>query len=70
MTKISQKRDFLFMYIKIQKQIFASKEKELTKAEYERLLDAAKSKKNERKKQNEECLEKSNKYQPIVQELL
>lgn len=35
-------------FLKIQKQIFASKEKELTKAEYERLLDAAKSKKNER----------------------
>ncbi len=34
--------------LKIQKQIFTSKEKELTKAEYERLLDAAKSKKNER----------------------
>ncbi|MBE6682497.1 MAG: integrase, partial [Ruminococcaceae bacterium] len=34
--------------LKIQKQIFASKEKELTKAEYERLLDVAKSKKNER----------------------
>ena len=34
--------------LKIQKQIFASKDKELTKAEYERLLDAAKSKKNER----------------------
>ena len=34
--------------LKIQKQIFASKNKELTKAEYERLLDAAKSKKNER----------------------
>ena len=34
--------------LKIQKQIFASKEKELTKAEYERLLEAAKSKKNER----------------------
>ncbi len=34
--------------LKIQKQIFASKEKELTKAEYERLLDAARSKKNER----------------------
>lgn len=34
--------------LKIQKQIFASKEKELTKAEYERLLDAAKSKNNER----------------------
>jgi len=34
--------------LKIQKQIFATKEKELTKAEYERLLDAARSKKNER----------------------
>ncbi len=34
--------------LKIQKQIFTSKDKELTKAEYERLLDAAKSKKNER----------------------
>lgn len=34
--------------LKIQKQIFASKEKELTKSEYERLLSAAKSKHNER----------------------
>lgn len=34
--------------LKIQKQIFVSKEKELTKAEYERLLTAAKSKKNKR----------------------
>lgn len=34
--------------LKIQKQIFASKDTELTKAEYERLLDVAKSKKNER----------------------
>ncbi len=34
--------------LKIQKQIFASTEKELTKAEYERLLSAAKDKKNER----------------------
>ena len=34
--------------LKIQKQIFAQKEKELTKAEYERLLDAAKKKSNER----------------------
>ena len=34
--------------LKIQKQIFASKDKELTKAEYERLLDAAKAQKNER----------------------
>ena len=34
--------------LKIQKQIFASTDKELTKAEYERLLEAAKQKKNER----------------------
>ena len=34
--------------LKIQKQIFASTEKELTKAEYDRLLQAAKQKKNER----------------------
>lgn len=34
--------------LKIQKQIFASADKELTKAEYERLLQAAKQKKNER----------------------
>ena len=34
--------------LKIQRQIFATTEKELTKAEYDRLLTAAKSKKNER----------------------
>ena len=34
--------------LKIQKQIFTSTEKELTKAEYDRLLGAAKQKKNER----------------------
>ena len=34
--------------IKVQKQIFASNEKELTKNEYERLLTAAKSKSNQR----------------------
>lgn len=34
--------------LKIQKQIFAQKDKELTKAEYERLLSAAKARKNER----------------------
>lgn len=34
--------------LKIQKQIFAQKDKELSKAEYERLLDAAKAKNNER----------------------
>ena len=35
---------------KIQKQIFANKDKELTKAEYERLLIAAQKKQNKRKK--------------------
>ena len=35
-------------FLKIQKQIFTSKDKELTKAEYERLLTAAKAEKNER----------------------
>ena len=34
--------------LKIQKQIFAQADKELTKAEYDRLLEAAKQKKNER----------------------
>ena len=34
--------------IKVQKQIFASNEKELTKSEYERLLTAAKAKSNQR----------------------
>lgn len=34
--------------LKIQKQIFASKDKELTKTEYEKLLVAAKQKKNQR----------------------
>ena len=34
--------------LKIQRRIFADKEKELTKAEYDRLLSAAKYKKNER----------------------
>jgi len=34
--------------LKIQKQIFASSDKEITKEEYERLLQAAKSKSNER----------------------
>ena len=34
--------------IKVQKQIFASNEKELTKSEYDRLLSAAKSKSNQR----------------------
>jgi len=34
--------------LKIQRQIFSNKDKELTKTEYERLLTAAKNKKNER----------------------
>ena len=34
--------------LRIQKRIFASKDKELSKAEYERLLDAAKAKRNQR----------------------
>lgn len=34
--------------LKIQKQVFASRDKELTKEEYDKLLDAARSKKNER----------------------
>ena len=40
--------DIRIKALKIQRQIFSSKDKELTKAEYERLLNAAKSKKNER----------------------
>lgn len=41
-------QDFKVKTLKIQRQIFSSKEKELSKAEYERLLKAAKNKKNER----------------------
>ena len=40
--------DLKLKNLKIQRQIFASRDKELTKAEYERLLSAAKAKKNER----------------------
>lgn len=40
--------DIRIKALKIQRQIFSSKDKELTKAEYERLLTAAISKKNER----------------------
>lgn len=40
--------DFKVKTLKIQRRIFADKEKELTKAEYERLLTAAKNKKKER----------------------
>jgi len=40
--------DIRIKALKIQRRIFSSKDRELTKAEYERLLTAAKSKKNER----------------------
>ena len=40
--------DIRIKALKIQKQIFSTKEKEMTKSEYERLLNAAKSKGNER----------------------
>lgn len=40
--------DFKIKNLKIQRRIFCQSEKELTKAEYERLLKAAKNKKNER----------------------
>lgn len=40
--------DFKIKTLKIQRQIFADKSKELSKSEYERLLFAAKDKKNER----------------------
>lgn len=40
--------DLKVKMLKIQKQIFVQRDKELTKAEYERLLDAAKDKKNKR----------------------
>ncbi|MBQ7793793.1 MAG: tyrosine-type recombinase/integrase [Clostridia bacterium] len=41
-------QDLKVKILKIQRQIFIGKDKELTKAEYERLLTAAKSKRNER----------------------
>lgn len=40
--------DIRIKSLKIQKQIFSNKDKELTKSEYERLLTAAKSKKNQK----------------------
>ena len=40
--------DLKIKSVKIQRKIFSSQENELTKSEYERLLDAAKSKNNER----------------------
>lgn len=44
----AQWHDIRTKAVKIQRQLFLSKDKELTKAEYERLLTAAKSKKNQR----------------------
>ena len=43
-----KKYDLKIKSLKIQKQIFSKEDKELTKDEYRRLLDAAKNKKNER----------------------
>ncbi len=43
-----QWHDVRIKSVKIQRQIFSSKDRELTKAEYERLLTAAKSKRNEK----------------------
>ena len=43
-----ERYDLKVKNLKVQRQIFCKSEKELTKAEYERLLKAAKSKKNER----------------------
>lgn len=44
----SERSELCVKTLKIQRQIFYSAEKELTKAEYERLLSAAKKRKNER----------------------
>ena len=44
----NERYDLKVKNLKVQKQIFCQKDKELTKAEYERLLTAAKNKKNER----------------------
>ena len=46
--KYSGETDLMVKLLKIQRNIFADKEKELSKAEYEKLLRAAKSKNNER----------------------
>ena len=43
-----ERYDLRVKNLKVQRQIFCKSEKELTKSEYERLLKAAKSKKNER----------------------
>ncbi len=46
--EFNERYDLKVKNLKVQKQIFCQKDKELTKAEYERLLSVAKSKKNER----------------------
>ena len=46
--EFNERYDLKVKNLKLQKQIFCQKDKELTKAEYERLLTAAKNKKNER----------------------
>lgn len=46
--EFNEKHGLKVKMLKIQKQIFASREKELSKFEYERLLSAAKQKKNSR----------------------
>lgn len=42
------REDLKLTHLKVQRRVFMSEERELTKAEYDRLLTAAKSKKNER----------------------
>ena len=46
--EFNERYDLKVKNLKVQKQIFCQKDKELTKAEYERLLKAAQEKKNER----------------------
>ena len=46
--EFNEKYDLKVKNLKVQKQIFCQKDKELSKAEYERLLKAAQDKKNER----------------------
>ena len=46
--EFNERYDLKVKNLKVQKQIFCRKDKELTKAEYERLLTAAKKKKNDR----------------------
>ena len=46
--EFNERYDLKVKNLKVQKQIFCQKDKELTKAEYDRLLKAAREKKNER----------------------